>query len=55
LNHVEQAKLQVLREPKPLPTLTLDERIKDIGSFKYEHIQLNDYVSHPHIKADVSV
>lgn len=54
-NHFEQIKEQILRDPKPLPKLVLDERIKDINSFKYEHIQLVDYDHHPHIKADVAV
>ena len=54
-NHLEQAKLQLTREPLPLPTLKLNPDVKDIFSFKYEDIIIENYQYHPHIKADVSV
>lgn len=54
-NHFEQAKLQLTREPLPLPTLRLNPDVKDIFSFKYEDIVIENYQSHPHIKAEVSV
>lgn len=54
-NHFEQAKLQLTREPLPLPVLKLNPDVKDIFSFKYEDIQIENYQSHPHIKAEVSV
>ncbi len=54
-NHFEQAKLQLTREPLPLPTLKLNPDVKDIFSFKYEDIVIENYQSHPHIKAEVSV
>ena len=55
LNHIEQAKLQLSREPRPLPTMRLNPDVKDIFSFKYEDFQLENYHPWPHIKAEVSV
>lgn len=55
LNHIEQAKLQLIREPRPLPTMRLNPDVKDIFSFKYEDFQLENYNPWPHIKAEVSV
>lgn len=55
LNHLEQAKLQLSREPRPLPTMRLNPDVKDIFSFKYEDFQLENYNPWPHIKAEVSV
>ncbi|MEE1220776.1 MAG: thymidylate synthase [Bacteroidales bacterium] len=55
LNHIEQAKLQLSRTPYELPKLKLNPEIKDIFDFKYEDITIEDYVSHPHIKAEVAV
>jgi len=55
LNHIEQAKLQLSREPQPLPTMRLNPDVKDIFSFKYEDFQLENYNPWPHIKAEVSV
>ncbi len=55
LNHLEQAKLQLTREPRPLPRMIINPDVKDIFSFKYEDFQLVDYYPHPHIKAEVSV
>ena len=55
LNHLEQAQLQLTREPRPLPNMLINPDVKDIFSFKYEDFQLVDYDPHPHIKAEVSV
>lgn len=55
LNHLEQAQLQLTREPRPLPRMIINPDVKDIFSFKYEDFQLIDYDPHPHIKAEVSV
>jgi thymidylate synthase len=54
-NHLEQAKLQLTREPHPLPKMLINPDVKDIYGFKFEDFTLMDYVSHPHIKAAVSV
>lgn len=55
LNHLEQAQLQLTRDPRPLPRMIINPDVKDIFSFKYEDFQLVDYDPHPHIKAEVSV
>lgn len=55
LNHVEQAQLQLTREPRPLPTLTLDSSIKNIFDFRFEHISLKNYNPYPAIKAPIAV
>ena len=54
-NHVEQAKLQLTRDPRPLPTMRINPDVKDIFRFQYEDFQLENYDPHPHIKADVAV
>ena len=54
-NHLEQVKLQLGREPLPLPTLKLNPAVKDIFSFTYEDIAIENYQSHPAIKAPVAV
>lgn len=54
-DHLEQAKLQLTRDPKPLPKMLLNEDVKDILDFKYEDFKLVDYDCHPHIKAKVSI
>lgn len=54
-NHVEQVKLQLTREPRPLPTLKINPDVKDIFSFRYEDFELENYDPHPHIKGVVSV
>ena len=54
-NHVEQAQLQLTREPYPLPRMEINPGIKSIFDFKYDDFNLVDYQSHPHIKAEVSV
>lgn len=55
LNHIEQAKLQLTRKPKPLPTMRLNPAVKDIFAFKYEDFILENYDPYPAIKAEVSV
>jgi len=55
LNHIDQAKLQLTREPRPLPRMIINPDVKDIFSFRYEDFELVDYNPHPHIKAEVSV
>lgn len=54
-NHLEQAKLQLTREPKTLPRMVINPDVKDIFGFKYEDFKLEDYDAHPHIKGDVAV
>lgn len=54
-NHIEQARLQLTREPRPLPKMTLNPDVKDLFDFKYEDFVLSDYNPHPHIAAKVSV
>ena len=55
LNHLEQAKLQLTRTPRPLPRMIINPDVKDIFDFKYEDFQLEGYDPWPHIKATVSV
>ncbi|MFQ5447656.1 MAG: thymidylate synthase [Saprospiraceae bacterium] len=55
LNHLEQARLQLTREPRPLPALRLNPAVQDIFSFKFEDFELENYDPHPHIKAPVAV
>ena len=54
-NHFEQIELQLSREPRPLPTMTLNPNVKDIFSFTYEDFTLEDYDPHPTIKGSVAV
>lgn len=54
-NHLEQARLQLGREPRPLPRMVINPDVKDIFDFKFEDFKLEDYNPHPHIKAQVSV
>ena len=54
-NHFEQAKLQLTREPRRLPEIKINDKIKDLFEFKYEDYELINYNPHPHIKAEVSV
>ncbi|OIP00343.1 MAG: thymidylate synthase [Bacteroidetes bacterium CG2_30_33_31] len=55
LNHLEQVKLQLTREPYPLPQLKLNSQENNISNFKYEDFELINYQSHPHIKGEISV
>ena len=55
LNHLEQARLQLTREPRPLPTMKLNPDVKSLFDFQYEDFELEGYDPWPHIKADVSV
>jgi thymidylate synthase len=54
-NHIEQAKLQLSRDPKPLPTMKINPAVKDIFDFKFEDFELQNYEAHPHIKGIVAV
>ena len=54
-NHLEQARLQLSREPRPLPKMKINPEVKDIFGFRYEDFELLDYNPHPHIKAPVAV
>ena len=55
LNHLEQARLQLTREPRPLPTMKINPDVKSIFDFRYEDFQLEGYDPWPHIKAPVAV
>jgi thymidylate synthase len=55
LNHIEQVGLQLTREPYPLPEMIINPEISDIFKFGYDDFSLMDYVSHPHIKGDISI
>ena len=55
LNHLEQARLQLSRSPRPAPRLVLDPSVRDLFAFRYEHVRLEGYDPHPHIPAEVSV
>jgi thymidylate synthase len=54
-NHLEEAKLQLSREPLPLPSLWLNPEVKDIDAFTFDDIRLENYEFHPHIKAPVAI
>ena len=55
LNHLDQARLQLTRDPRPLPRMIINPEVKDIFGFRYEDFTLEGYDPHPHIKAQVSV
>ncbi len=55
LNHIEQTRLQLGREPRKLPEMKINPDVKDIFSFKYEDFELCNYEPYPHIKAKVAV
>ena len=54
-NHLDQAKLQLERDFRPLPTMKINPEVKDIFGFKFEDFELLNYDPHPHIKAEVAV
>ena len=54
-NHIEQAHLQLSREPRPLPTLKINPSVKNIFDFQFEDFTLENYHPYPHIKAAVAV
>ena len=54
-NHLEQVKLQLTREPRPLPRMLLNPDVKNIFDFGYEDFQLTGYDPHPHIKGEVAI
>jgi thymidylate synthase len=55
LNHLDQVKLQLTREPLSPPQMLLNPDIRDIGEFRFDDFQLINYQSHPHIKGDIAV
>lgn len=55
LNHLDQARLQLTRTPRPLPRMVINPDVKSIFDFRYEDFQLEGYDPWPHIKAEVSV
>jgi thymidylate synthase len=54
-NHVDQARLQLSRRPRPSPTMIVDPSVTNLFDFRYEHFQLKDYLPYPAIKAPVAV
>ncbi len=54
-NHVEQARLQLSRQPRPLPTMRIDPSVDNLFDFRFEHFELKDYLPHAPIKAPVAV
>ena len=55
LNHLEQARLQLSREPRPLPRMAVNPAVSDLFAFRFEDFTLEGYDPHPHIKAEVAV
>jgi thymidylate synthase len=55
LNHLEQADLQLSRQPRPLPRMQINPAVDDLFAFRFEDFELQDYDPHPHIKAPVAV
>src|SRR5207248_1286485 len=54
-NHLEQAKLQLSRDLRPLPTMKINPEVRSIFDFKFEDFTIENYDPHPHIKASVAV
>jgi thymidylate synthase len=54
-NHLEQAELQLTRDPRPLPTMRIEPSVRSIVEFEFEHFALENYRPHPHIPAPVAV
>ena len=55
LNHMDQVKLQLSREPRKLPRMNINQSVNDLFSFQFEDFELTGYQPHPHIKGEVSV
>jgi thymidylate synthase len=55
LNHIEQVKLQLTREPYSLPSMVINPEVNDILKFRFDDFTLENYEAHPHIKGDISV
>ena len=55
MNHLEQVKLQLTREPRPLPTLKLNPFVKSIFDFQFDDFVIEGYDPHPHIKGAIAV
>lgn len=55
LNHLDQTKLQLSREPRPLPTMKINPDVNDLFAFRFEDFELQNYDPHPHISAPVAV
>ncbi|MDR0714433.1 MAG: thymidylate synthase [Bacteroidales bacterium] len=55
LNHIEQVKLQLTREPRPLPVLKLNPAVRSLFDFRFDDIVIDSYCPHPHIKGEVAV
>ncbi|MCX6233820.1 MAG: thymidylate synthase [Bacteroidetes bacterium] len=55
LNHIDQVNLQFTRTPYPLPQMKINPMVKTINDFKFEDFELVNYISHPHIKGEISV
>lgn len=55
LNHTDQVRLQLSREPMPLPAVSVNPRVSDITAFRYEDFTIENYNAHPHIRGDISV
>lgn len=55
LNHLDQTKLQLSRDPRPLPTMKINPEVKDLFAFRFEDFELQNYDPHPHISAPVAV
>jgi thymidylate synthase len=54
-NHIEQARTQLARDPRPLPTMHIDREVESIFDFRFEDFRLADYDPHPHIKAPIAI
>ena len=55
INHLDQAREQLSREPFPLPRMRINPAVKNIFDFRYEDFTLENYRAHPHIKGEVAI